>query len=97
MVLAWGSGCTQDTHRGKTGVEMWPFKRKAPPDATLRREIASLREDLEQLAAAHERLRGRYYATRPQPPASEPPKQPESKAEVLRAFGFVPGRPVPHK
>ena len=54
--------------------------------------LKELEEKHLALEAAHERLRGRFYATRPQ----EKP-EPTSKAEILREFGFVPGRPVPHK
>jgi len=50
-------------------------------------------ERVEAMEAAHERLRGRFYATK----GPEPAKQPESKAEILKAFGFMPGKPAPHK
>lgn len=55
--------------------------------------LKALEERLDAAEAAHERLRGRFYATRvPEQPPAKP-----SKAEVLRDFGFVPGRPAPHK
>jgi hypothetical protein len=55
--------------------------------------VQELGESLEQLRGAHERLRGRFYATKHQ---DEPPPS-DSKADVLKRFGFVPGRPAPHK
>ena len=55
--------------------------------------VEKLEERLDALKAAHDSLRGRFYATRGEgsgPPAAD-------KASVLRDFGFVPGRPAPHK
>lgn len=49
-------------------------------------------ESLQALQAAHERLRGRFYALR-----GKGEETPQSKAEILRNFGFVPGQPPPHK
>jgi hypothetical protein len=54
--------------------------------------LRELDERLSALEAAHERLRGRFYATRG--PEAKPAAQ--SKAEILRQFGYVPGKPAPH-
>lgn len=86
---------------------MWPFSRRsqasdgASPEALaiLAKQIHGLGlklnetvERLEALEAAHERLRGRFYAKA----GSREPTGPMTKAEVLRDFGFVPGKPAPH-
>jgi hypothetical protein len=71
---------------------MWPFRNKTG-DTKLAQRVFQVEEDLAQLRGAHERLRGAFYATRGK---TEDPK-PETKADVLRAAGYVPGRPFPHK
>jgi hypothetical protein len=60
----------------------------------LGQRILMAEEKLEALKSAHEALRGRFYASRGG--GSDPPA-PQSKAEILRSYGFVPGRPTPHK
>jgi len=49
----------------------------------------ALEEKLQALEAAHERLRGRFYQSKSH--------EPTSKADILREFGYMPGRPAPHK
>lgn len=70
---------------------MWPFRnrdveRKAIHD--LRLAIKELDERLESLQDKHERLRGKFYATRQlEPPPQE--SRPESKAEILKRMGYT--------
>lgn len=54
--------------------------------------LQALEEKHQALAAAHERLRGRFYALK-----GPEPTEPRSKAEILREFGYRPGQPAPHK
>lgn len=85
----------------------WPFityrRQKAPiPQEQLEalqaenkavlRRLADLQEQLDATAAALERLRGRFYATG----AHKQPPAPQSKADILREFGYMPGKPAPH-
>jgi len=55
--------------------------------------IEQLREDLEALGKRHEQLRGRFYGSGAHKQA-EP--QPQTKADILRAAGWVPGKPFKH-
>lgn len=68
---------------------MWPFRHKEPRERQaiheLRQAIKELEEGLAALQDKHERLRGRFYASR----GAEPPAQPEGKAEILRRMGFL--------
>lgn len=84
---------------------MWPFRSRAQGanDAHLElvKQIHGLQlrlqlaeERIEAAEAAHERLRGRVYATGAHKGGST---EPLSKAEILAQAGFVPGRPFPHK
>jgi hypothetical protein len=78
---------------------MWPFTPR--PNRAFHEIVQRLRqleEDLSALQAAHERLRGRFYASRPSVPdeADQPAKvSVQSKAEILRRFGYIPGKPIP--
>lgn len=54
--------------------------------------MQALEEKHLALAAAHERLRGRFYQR-----IGPESREVASKAEILREFGFRPGQPVPHK
>ena len=85
---------------------MWPWRRKKhaptlPLDEISRSfhahklAIEQLQEDVAALRKQHETLRGRFYASGAHKGAGE--AVPQSKAEVLRAAGFVPGRPFAHK
>lgn len=51
--------------------------------------LQALEEKHLALMQAHERLRGRFY--------QQKGGEPGSKAEILREFGYMPGRPAPHK
>lgn len=53
--------------------------------------VKALEEDLAALEGKHEALRGRFYATR----GVERPPAVESKADILRRFGHIPGKPPP--
>jgi len=86
---------------------MWPFTRRnkvseASTEAvaalarmlhTQGMQLKELLERLDALEAAHERLRGRFYALG----GGKAPREPQSKAEILRDFGFMPGKPTPHQ
>lgn len=78
--------------RPKTKVREGDFEVLAKHIHAITLRLQALEEKHEALAAAHERLRGRFYATKG-PDRSEP----QSKAEILREFGYMPGRPAPHK
>lgn len=65
--------------------EVYDFLRR------LDRETKQLREDLAALEGKHERLRGRFYATKP----AEQPAQ--TGKPTLMELGFRPGQPFPHK
>lgn len=47
--------------------------------------VQNLEESLAALQDKHERLRGRFYATR----GPDSPPQTESKAEILKRMGFM--------
>lgn len=83
---------------------VWPFKKRslavpASSDELLkvvfdtRAALKIAQERLDALEDKHERLRGRVYATG----LHKPPIEPQSKGDILREFGYVPGRPAPHK
>jgi len=86
---------------------MWPFTRRTRVSevsdealAALAKQLhavglkqADLVERLEALEAAHERLRGRFYALG----GGRAPREPQTKAEILREFGYQPGKPTPHQ
>jgi hypothetical protein len=57
----------------------------------LLQRVKALEDDLAALEAKYERLRGRFYATR----GADTPPTPLSKGAVLRAAGYVPGKPIP--
>jgi hypothetical protein len=71
------------------------FKRKVvdhgPEIHAINVQIKQLQEDLLALQSNHERLRGRFYASKGSD--SAPPMQ--TKGDILRAFGYAPGRPIP--
>lgn len=83
----------QVAHKVSTGYKqgrMWPFpkRRQAVPEAHLElvsqihgvlQRVKLLEDGLAALEAAHERLRGRFYATRPADSGSKP----LTKAEIL--------------
>jgi len=54
--------------------------------------LTALEEKHEALQSAHEALRGRFYQARQ---GSQPPP-PQTKADILRAAGWTPGKPFPH-
>jgi hypothetical protein len=58
---------------------------------TLVRRVKQIEDDLAALEGKHEALRGRFYATR----GVEKPPQPQTKADILRAHGYLPGRVPP--
>ena len=60
---------------------------------TSERTFAQLKEDLDDLRAKHERLRGRFYATRG--PADDEVAPKLTKAQIL-ARHFRPGMPPQH-
>jgi predicted nucleic acid-binding Zn-ribbon protein len=60
----------------------------------LRKYAEKLKDALEELHSEHRKLRGRFYAARGE---IETPAQPQSKAEILRSIGYVPGRAPPHR
>jgi hypothetical protein len=84
---------------------MWPFSRpKITVSATTMTEIGDvvhdlsskvrqLREDFDDLADKHERLRGKFYGLGLHKPSEQ--SQPLTKSEIL-ARHFTPGRPVRH-
>lgn len=70
---------------------MWPFRDKIVERQAiqeLRAAVRDLDERLEALQDKHERLRGKFYASRgmAEAPAERPP---ESKAEILKRMGFL--------
>ena len=75
------------------------MSKKGPDSATAEAlhqqmlRIKQLEDDLRALEDKHERLRGRFYALRGSP--DEP--KPKTKAEILRDFGYAPGKPTPHQ
>jgi hypothetical protein len=81
---------------------MWPFRshRLAHDQEIIdlvfksRQRITDLEERIAAAEAAHERLRGRFYATKGQTPPDEP--KPLTKAEILLQAGFRPGQPMKH-
>lgn len=86
---------------------MWPFRTKnraAAIDAegisralhAHKLAIEQLGDDLAALRKQHEALRGRFYASGAHKATVEAPPTPQSKAEVLRAAGYMPGRPFKH-
>jgi len=78
----------------------WRKKTHKPPDLTeilnqLHLHTLALKQLAERIEAAegaHERLRGRFYATK----GHDSPREPQTKAEILRDYGYMPGRPTPH-
>jgi hypothetical protein len=56
-------------------------------------KVKQLEEDILALEAKHERLRGRFYATR----GPDSPPAPTSKGDILRAHGYLPGKPIPRE
>ena len=81
---------------------MWPFPTRRQVasraiaeqterinDALLR--IKALEDNLAALEDKHERLRGRFYATRS--PDNLPARS--GKGAILAAMGYTPGRPIP--
>lgn len=72
---------------------MWPFPKAKGPDLqeigeqihglTLR--VKHLEDSLAALEDKHERLRGRFYATK----GPDSPPETESKAAILRRMGFM--------
>lgn len=58
-----------------------------------RKELGKALDELEELRSEHRKLRGRFYAARGE---LEPPKV-ESKADVLRRIGYIPGKAPPHQ
>jgi hypothetical protein len=101
----------QVAHKLSTRVKqglVWPFRTKTKAVEGVSQEaftvfasqlhgfglkLREIEERLDALEHAHERLRGRFYAK--SGPREGP--QPQSKAEILREFGYMPGRPAPHK
>jgi hypothetical protein len=73
---------------------MWPFRQRLDRAHLelidqihgLTQRVKHLEETLTALELKHERLRGRFYATRT-PEEGAPAKKPESKAEILHRFG----------
>jgi hypothetical protein len=76
---------------------MFRWFRKVDPDELrdLRKAVVQLREDVDDLEAKHERLRGRFYERVKPGVRSGGPARPESKQELLARY-FVPGRPAVH-
>jgi len=73
--------------------------RKALDEATkvingLVDESRRLRDHLDELHSEHRKLRGRFYASRGEMEVA--PRAAESKADILRRIGYVPGQPVKH-
>jgi len=60
-----------------------------------RRALAKLQDALDELHSEHRKLRGRFYAARGEVETPQPAK--ESKADILRRIGYVPGQPAPHR
>lgn len=88
MPLQRSTGCTQTIHKGKTRIMGWLSKRREASSKALHDlngRVSRVEEDLAALTAAHERLRGRFYALKG--PASG--DHVESKAEILRRFGKI--------
>jgi hypothetical protein len=74
-------------NRGYNKGQMWPFKRSQVSPAQvheLDKRLRQVEEDLGALQMAHERLRGRFYATKGAEFAAKPA---ETKAEILKRFG----------
>lgn len=65
------------------------------------RELQQLREDHEKLNTAHVSLRGYTYAMKRGqtdiPPAPPQPPPRDSRDDLRRRSGFVPGKPMEHK
>lgn len=91
---------------------MWPFKKSIRVSQTTarefadvlarhEREIAQLRDDLLDLTAKHTSLRGRVYATglhkaEQTTPTPAVTSSTETKAELRKRLGILPGRPYNH-
>jgi hypothetical protein len=84
-------GCYNEAPRLKQGTMRW-FQVAAADFEALMLRVKGLEDDLALLRAQHERLRGRFYATKGQ---DSPPRE-LTKAEILRAAGYVPGRNFSH-
>jgi hypothetical protein len=76
------------------------FRRKRQADIeaaqaihALSLKIKQLEEDILALESKHERLRGRFYATR----GPDSPPATLSKGDILRAHGYAPGKPIPRE
>lgn len=81
---------------------MWPFKRP-PVDrsalAELRREVETLRADLDHLKAQHMTLRGYTYGKLGRIHADQPRDEDgdvDTKAALRKQLGILPGRPFKH-
>jgi len=61
--------------------------------AALKR-IAAVEEKVQEVAAAHVKLRNRMYGEGLHKVASVPQSREERKREALQAAGFTPGRPL---
>jgi len=55
--------------------------------------VEKLQNRLDELTSEHRKLRGRFYASRGEVERVEP----ETKADVLRRIGYIPGKPAPHR
>lgn len=55
--------------------------------------IKDLEENLAALESKHERLRGRFYATK----GPDVAPVPQTKGDILRAHGYTPGKPIPRE
>lgn len=66
----------------------------------LEKSVRALRDDLVELMDKFVRLRGKVYAHKlhlPEDERTSPRPAKETKADLLRKAGFVPGRPMVHK
>ena len=82
---------------------MWPFTRKDTVSSELIRKILWLEARVEELEAKHLQLRGRVYSAgihkNPLPDSEEARTAtlPQSKAELRKIAGIVPGKPYKHQ
>jgi hypothetical protein len=70
------------------------FSRPGTEIFQLTQRIKQLEEVVAALEDKHERLRGRFYATRPTL-RDDDDRRPETKAEILKRFGYIGGRSPP--
>lgn len=74
--------------------DLWYYcKELSDAHAETRKALDKALDTIDELRSEHRKLRGRFYAARGEVEAAPA----ETKADVLRRIGYIPGRPAPHR